>query len=120
MDERLVSTGLLSAIGKCRWRDAKSTGSGCAVRPFGTERAEENTSRRLVFVHRSVLFALHGGHAGKGRGQHGYESPRISLRERRVAAHLSLIRSLGRTPKARYYASQPSARDPTPTIPQQN
>jgi hypothetical protein len=65
---------------------------------------QEAARVKLVFVHRSVLFALHGGHAGQGRSQHGYESPRISLRERRVAAHLSLIRSLGRTPKAGYYA----------------
>ena len=42
---------------------------------------ETRASRRLVPLHRSVLLALHGRHAGQGRRRHRHEPSRIPLRE---------------------------------------
>ena len=49
--------------------------------PSEPDAAEARAPRRLVPVHRSVLLALHGRHAGQGRSQHGHESRRLPLRE---------------------------------------
>src|SRR5580704_14304714 len=65
VDERLVSPGLLSAIGGWRRCGAKSKGPGFTLRPRRTEGAKENATGRFVSLHRSVLLTLHGGHSGK-------------------------------------------------------
>ena len=52
-----------------------------AFDPAEPRRAEARPPRRLVPLHRSVLHALHGGHARQGRGPHGQQPPRLPLRE---------------------------------------
>ncbi len=56
-------------------------GPDTSVRPERAEREEARAPRRVVPLHRSVLFALHGRHARQGRRQHGHESRRLPPRE---------------------------------------
>src|SRR5688500_5607840 len=75
MGQRLVSPCLL--------RQAPSERGGpqpprslIAVRSGRAWSRQARTPRRLVPLHRSVLFAIHGGHAREGRSRDGDESPR--------------------------------------------
>ena len=52
-----------------------------ALRSRRAEREKARASWRLVSLHGSVLHALHGRHTRQGRGHHGQQPPRLSLRE---------------------------------------
>ena len=51
-----------------------------AIRPVGADGEKTCAARRLVPVHRPVLYALHGGNARQRRSQYGQRSPRLSYR----------------------------------------
>jgi len=46
-------------------------------------------------MHGAVLLTLHSGYARQRRGEHRNKSPRISLRERRIADRLLVMDSPG-------------------------
>src|SRR5262249_46295743 len=55
--------------------------AGFTLRSVRTWRAQARAPRRVVPVHRRILFALHGGYARQGRDRDCHESPWLPLRQ---------------------------------------
>src|SRR5262249_40243833 len=84
--QRLVSARLLRRACREAGRRAKSTRPAVVIRPGRTRSAQTCATRRIVPLHRSVLFALHGWHARQRRGQHRTEQRGIRSRDGTTAS----------------------------------
>ena len=80
VDQRLVSSGLLSATGVGRRSGAQSAGTRRSFDP-DEPRSRKGPSRRIVPVHRPVLLTLHRGHPRQGRGHHRDQPSGLPLRD---------------------------------------
>src|SRR6478609_6806918 len=80
MDERLVSSRLLRATCGGRWSSEEPARTILSIRSNRANGEEESSSGRLVSLHGSVLFALHGGNSRKRRGHYWNKPSWVSLR----------------------------------------